>query len=531
MKRVKAHFARLASVILAAGLIAGIPVRSAAGEGQIPEDAVAYGGHYYKAYTLNKTWTEAKEYCESLGGHLMTVNSAGEQSLLSQLGLKSRYNYWLGGIESDEGKWTWVTGEKWNYTSWGNGQPDNSQKDTRVAEAYLQACVDWSYAWNDSTNKQDKTASPGFICEWEENLVLTSDTWNLGWEKDGETVTGQSVYVSVSGNNNHTATYSSSNTGVATVSSRGKVTAVGVGDTVIKATTSDGQSVEHVMHVHPFPFKWEDPKTALDNSNSWIAKLIRLYYQEMDTDADAAITALEEGMETVITVGMSVTGKKMDDEAEKAFREKINEIVKGFRYDVSSYANVKTSEDLAKKVLEEMADDESGEFTFTCNDITYTCTYKVTAKLWGLILSINPDGIKASNGVIYPWAIVTKNSKSVEAEMIYLKQFADLKISEAREAAYSDAAAILGLDEFFRIVRETCKGKAGTAVKNRFPDLWRLAEGANALKSKVDDVNKAYKKLTPPDWTGDLGSQVIEDISGYHEKVYDLIDAVEALVP
>ena len=31
------------------------------------------------------TWTEAKAYCESLGGHLATITSAGEQAFIESI--------------------------------------------------------------------------------------------------------------------------------------------------------------------------------------------------------------------------------------------------------------------------------------------------------------------------------------------------------------------------------------------------------------------------------------------------------------
>lgn len=106
----------------------------------------------------------------------MTINSSSEQSLLKSMSLKSRTNYWIGATdEKKEGKWKWITGEKWSYTAWGKNQPDNSQMSTGVDEDYLQVCVDWGYTWNDSANKQDSTAGIGFICEWEKDTRLSDE--------------------------------------------------------------------------------------------------------------------------------------------------------------------------------------------------------------------------------------------------------------------------------------------------------------------------------------------------------------------
>lgn len=128
-----------------------------------------YNGHSYIVFEDVKTWLGAKEACEVLGGHLATITSEEELEFVNSLkGLRSRTNYWLGAWQpSEEEGWTWVTGETWSYTFWGDNQPDNSQMDTGVSEDYLQACYDWGMKWNDSAVEQDWTATVGYVCEWE----------------------------------------------------------------------------------------------------------------------------------------------------------------------------------------------------------------------------------------------------------------------------------------------------------------------------------------------------------------------------
>ena len=146
---------------------------------RIPSDSHFHNGHYYKVYNMDYAWTEASEYCTSQGGHLMTITSAEEQEILQNLGLKRGTNYWIGGSDSKrEGRWEWVTGEKWVFTEWAEGEPDNSQLDTGIDEDYLQVAVDWNNGWNDSANQQDKTAEIGFICEWEPNKNAHGESAN-----------------------------------------------------------------------------------------------------------------------------------------------------------------------------------------------------------------------------------------------------------------------------------------------------------------------------------------------------------------
>lgn len=147
----------------------------------IPSDAHYVNGHYYKMYEMDYTWTEAKEYCSSQGGHLMTITTSEEQDILQNLGLKSGTNYWVGATDSKrEGTWKWITGETWDYTHWAADQPDNFQQVSRIEEDYLQIVVNWGNGWNDSADQQDRTAKIGFICEWEPNRNAQEDNPSSG---------------------------------------------------------------------------------------------------------------------------------------------------------------------------------------------------------------------------------------------------------------------------------------------------------------------------------------------------------------
>ncbi len=129
---------------------------------------IGFVRHYFKAYNMAMTWQEAKEYCESLGGHLATVASAPEQEILKSLACKSGRRYWLGASDSKtEGRWKWVTGERWAYTVWAENRPSANG----AARDYLQLWVKGGYLWIDASSTKKNSTNTGFICEWEENLT------------------------------------------------------------------------------------------------------------------------------------------------------------------------------------------------------------------------------------------------------------------------------------------------------------------------------------------------------------------------
>ncbi len=160
----------LSIILVVATCISNFLISSATGtkKVQIPEDAVEFNGHYYKLFDLSLTWQEAKEHCENLGGHLATVISQEEQSILNDIASKSsKNNLWLGAHIISNNKFEWVTGESFEYTNWDYKEPNNAGHD----EYYLMMYIA-NGKWNDEDNSGKSgtyTQSDfGFICEWED---------------------------------------------------------------------------------------------------------------------------------------------------------------------------------------------------------------------------------------------------------------------------------------------------------------------------------------------------------------------------
>lgn len=133
-----------------------------------------YNGNTYQIFDQSLTWTEAKEYCEGLGGHLATLTSAEEYEFIKSIipTTSSKDIFWLGGTdEAVETKWKWVTDEAFEYTNWATNQPSGTQAQT---EDYLGFSVTdnyWAekYGWNDFTNDGSGLGINrfGFVCEWD----------------------------------------------------------------------------------------------------------------------------------------------------------------------------------------------------------------------------------------------------------------------------------------------------------------------------------------------------------------------------
>lgn len=124
-------------------------------------------GHSYKRFDAAKTWVEAKSACEGQGSHLATISSKIENDWIwHKFGISPAYyegqiGFWLGGSDAaKEGRWTWITGEVWNYVNWSHGQPDNGNPAGQNYNAMWAQGGGWDDGSTDSRNS--------YLCEWEQ---------------------------------------------------------------------------------------------------------------------------------------------------------------------------------------------------------------------------------------------------------------------------------------------------------------------------------------------------------------------------
>jgi hypothetical protein len=122
-----------------------------------------YNGHSYYRSTGAATWTTARSNCAAMGGYLVTITTAAEQSFI--------FNIWPSGWigltdEVTEGTWRWVTGETYSYKNWNSGEPNNAGN-----EDYVQFVSNGR--WNDLPNN----VSLPYVLEF--NYIVTTSSWTL----------------------------------------------------------------------------------------------------------------------------------------------------------------------------------------------------------------------------------------------------------------------------------------------------------------------------------------------------------------
>ncbi len=81
--------------------------------------ASQFRGHHYLFVPKFVTWPDAKQICESVGGHLVTITSAEENEFVASLFPLGGSWFWIG-LVVGKGKQTWITGEALEYSAFVN---------------------------------------------------------------------------------------------------------------------------------------------------------------------------------------------------------------------------------------------------------------------------------------------------------------------------------------------------------------------------------------------------------------------------
>jgi len=77
----------------------------------------------YKVSFAQKTFHDAKQFCNADGSQLVSITSVAENGYVARLcGCQP---CWLGLVERTEGDWYWLDGSDSKYRNWFHTQPDN----------------------------------------------------------------------------------------------------------------------------------------------------------------------------------------------------------------------------------------------------------------------------------------------------------------------------------------------------------------------------------------------------------------------
>lgn len=118
-------------------------------------------GKYYKVGDIMLNWLAAEEYCQKFNAHLPSVLNKTDVDVLRALiadrlympmfiqgfNATSESGYFLGGYRNpNETVWKWTNGKLFNYTLFGEGEPNNKEGNEYYLHDYysLGKWIDWN---------------------------------------------------------------------------------------------------------------------------------------------------------------------------------------------------------------------------------------------------------------------------------------------------------------------------------------------------------------------------------------------------
>jgi hypothetical protein len=143
-------------------------------------------GHWYDIVDsgADGSWTNAESNAIALGGHLVTINDAAEQSWLEanfpELHPITGAIHWIGLTDrAIEGTWVWSSGEAVTFTWWHSGEPNNAPTPDGNGEDFAVINAGEGGRWNDWDHTR-----PGFypvtgIAEFATNPVPEPGAFGL----------------------------------------------------------------------------------------------------------------------------------------------------------------------------------------------------------------------------------------------------------------------------------------------------------------------------------------------------------------
>lgn len=127
----------------------------------------------YQVFVEDVSWTEAKEKCEALGGHLVVISDEAEFAAVVELARNSGANkFWIGCHRVD-GTLVWETSDAVSYYPWAPGEPSYYDGYDGVSENYVMLWYSDGWVYNDSRNDPVAdypgaySGTIGYICEFE----------------------------------------------------------------------------------------------------------------------------------------------------------------------------------------------------------------------------------------------------------------------------------------------------------------------------------------------------------------------------
>ena len=122
----------------------------------------------YALFDMSLPYSEAESVCKLMGGHLVSITSEEEQTIVNEIIENGSYDkYYIGLSDEENGTYLWSSGEKYDYTNL-TGAPRSN---------FNAVIVNADGTWQETVSDKRQT---GFICEIQIDKMIPANTASFG---------------------------------------------------------------------------------------------------------------------------------------------------------------------------------------------------------------------------------------------------------------------------------------------------------------------------------------------------------------
>ncbi len=242
-----------------------------------------------------------------------------------------------------------------------------------------------------------------------------------------------------------------------------------------------------------------------------------------DTGINDSIDMINSAVRTTIVIDANIP-KDIEEAYYNCFTEHIEDKLLD---EPESYSNVKTAADLIKKVYRELeTSDDVIEFTTAKNTnciLEYTKFPSSGAAYFEGYITNKDTGRR------YKFGGTSVNTKYINGYMQNLKEYADMKIEEAKEEIFAAGADMLNLNKLKSFLQKGIKDQIFETLSEASPNLSRRAEDLVNAIEKFKDLKSKFDKVSDIDLSDVDYDQLVDRVDQYNAALLDWYNSIASL--
>lgn len=365
------------------------------------------------------------------------------------------------------------------------------------------------------------------------DFELDTETCNLGLNETAH------LFTTFPKGQRSTIHFQSSAPQVAEVTN-GRVKGISPGTAVITATADSGVRRQITFYVYGDGFTGY-PDGELSRALEKTEKPMKKAVCTLDKNGSDLKNEKEDFLRNRIKISLgmqqyNLNNVKLPDSAVNAFYKVFTSEFDSVSASPVSYKNCKTDIELTNRIISDIVNgQDKGSFTFNAfvggETRVYTCTYEKHGAPLGWGAAYYDGSIIDENNESFVWGATATDGVAIQAQMDYLKEYAELKVDEARNAFIKDGIKLTNINEVIDWIKSSLREDILDEIGIKCPGVRHLMEELERNLLAIKDLSKTDKAIRDSfDPKGKNPEKVISNVRDFHKNIESVVTDLETLI-